>query len=231
MKLIHKDFGEHEMYLLAKDRELRIIELMDDEGMSEEEAISEVESMSKKELTKEEPELFVSATGDVFEELFTPAPSFSFLNVSDEVHDPGDTLDKYSDTFKENIKLLRGEEDVDKLSKKGQVAYQNRHRMTAKEWNFWSVEYRLKKNMLMVITKAGETAADKLRKTLTQMSEEGVRRYGRELHKLCDRDNAKGVSALQNTGLNSVEINNLWTVWREFSGQRSENEGIDFIIE
>ena len=99
-----------------KDRELRIIELMDDEGMSEEEAISEVENMSKKELTKEEPELFVSANGDVFEELFAPAPNFSFLNVSDEVHDPGDTLEKYSDMFQENVKLLRSEDDVDKLS-------------------------------------------------------------------------------------------------------------------
>lgn len=214
------------------DRELRIIELMENEDLSEEEATVEVDEEDRIDSLvtgKDEPEIFISANGDVFEEVFTPAPSFAFLNMNDEVHVPGDTLEKYSEVFQKNVELLRAEEDPDKLSSKGQMAYANRHRMTTKEWNFWSVEYRLKKNKLIVITEAGEKASLQLRYTLGQMSEEGVRAYGRELHKLCDR--SSGESALQKIGLNSAEINNLWAVWREFSGQRSENEGIDFIIE
>jgi hypothetical protein len=216
-----------------KDRETRVLWFMEKIGMSEEEAIEEVESEDRIDAQllqeEDEPDVFVSANGDIFEELFAPVPSFSFLNLSDEVHDPGDTLEKYSDMFQQNVKLLRTEKDPDKLSQKGQTAYANRHRMTTKEWNFWSVEYRLKKNELIVITEKGNRAGLQLRNTLGQMSEEGVRAYGRELHKLCDRSN--GESALQKIGLNSAEINNLWTIWREFSGQRSENEGIDFIIE
>ena len=222
-----------------KDRETRVLELMENEGLSEEEASEEVEAEDKIDAqllkegdilvsTTDEPDVFVSSNGDVFEELFTPIPSFSFLNVSDEVHDPGDTLEKYSEIFQENVKLLRAEEDPDKLAKKGQFAYANRHRMTTKEWNFWSVEYRLKKTKLIVITEKGEKAGIQLRTTLGQMSEEGVRAYGRELHNLCDKSN--GESTLQKIGLNTAEVNNLWTIWREFSGQRSENEGIDFII-
>jgi hypothetical protein len=222
------------------DFETRVLTLMEDHGLTEEEAKAEIgeedridaQLLKKGDVlvsTEDEPDVFVSTNGDIFEELFTPIPSFSFLNVSDEVHDPGDTLEKYSKVFQENVKLLRAEEDPNKLAQKGQTAYANRHRMTTKEWNFWSVEYRLKKNRLIVITEKGEKAGNQLRNTLGQMSEEGVRAYGRELHKLCDRSN--GESALQKIGLNTAEINNLWTIWREFSGQRSENEGIDFIIE
>ena len=117
--------------------------------------------------------------------------------------------------------------------RKGKVGYDNRHRMTSKEWNFWSIDYRLKKNQLLVITPVGEDAMQKLRNTLSQKSEESVRQFGRDLHDLCAKD-ADGKSAFQKLGdksLNSVEVNALWTIWREFSGQRSENEGIDFIIE
>ena len=223
-----------------RDQETRVLELMENEGLSEDEAREEVDAEDRIDAqllkegdvlvsTEDEPDVFVSANGDVFEELFTPVPSFSFLNVDDEVHNPGDTLEKYSDVFQKNVELLRAEKDPDKLASKGQTAYANRHRMTAKEWNFWSVEYRFKKNKLLVITEKGERAGIQLRNTLGKMSEEGVRAYGRELHNLCDRGN--GESALQKIGLNTAEINSLWVIWREFSGQRSENEGIDFIIE
>lgn len=223
-----------------RDQEIRIIELMENEGLSEDEATAEIlhedsvdQAVKIASGEKDEPEIFVSENGDVFEELFTPAPAFNFLQVSDEVHSPGDTLDKYSDIFQQNVKLLRAEEDPDKLSIKGKKAYANRHVMTAKEWNFWNVEYRVKKNELMVVTDNGKEAELKLRAKLSGMSEEGVRQFGRELHDLTRKD-ANGKSALQRIGdksLNAVEIGNLWTIWREFSGQRPENEGIDFIIE
>lgn len=184
---------------------------------------------SKKDQLIEDGTIIVSADGDVFEELFASTPSFGFMVADDEVHKPGDTLDKYSETFQKNVDLLRKEKDPQKLSSKGQTAYANRHRMTPREWNFWSVEYRLRKNKLLVITKKGENALKAFRKKLAGLPFEGIQAEGKELYRMTDRSD--GESVLDKAELNSVEVNALWTVWREFSGQRSESEGIDFIIE
>lgn len=214
-----------------EDKEIRIITLMEENDLTEDEARMEVIDEDRVDAAVAgENMTYETASGESFEEIFQSTPSFQFLIVEDEVHAPGDLLDTYSKTFQQNVELLRKEEDPDKLSKKGKMAYDNRHRMTTKEWNFWSVEYRLKKNRLLVITSVGEKAISQLRQTLDRMPEEGIRAYGRDLHRLCEKS-TDGLSVLTRKGLNSVEINALWTVWREFSGQRPEHEGIDFIIE
>ena len=155
----------------------------------------------------------VDKKGHTFLSEFDMAQAFSWNQLQDEQHSPGDLLENYPAPFQAEVEKLRAITEVKPMKAFGNWAFESmKPAISQKAWNFWCVEYKMKQRELVPsITEHGQTLLDDAQRKLDACTTyDQVKAFGGFWYKLQEANKLE-----DEFGMNITEIDALWKTYAQ----------------
>ncbi len=154
--------------------------------------------------------LFVGSGGQYFSMADDNVPLFEETGTPEEIHDPADVLDSYSEAFQNTVANLQAIDDWARLKAAGQTIFKSKAQFNKREYNFLMTEYKMLKTAKKPqITTQGKVAIAQFRQTLKSHADN---------LKLVSKRLYAARASLVEKGLNETEIDAMWQLLNAAKG-------------